>query len=88
MVYKRYIETHDWTQIAEKTSSDFFNGIEAVRFDYANNMAYVSVAFGSFCDEIQLKVTDNSDEIVPVTYQGICEYYDNRDSAVTSSGDD
>ena len=86
--YKRYIETQDWTQIAEKTDSDFFNGIEAARFEYANNMVYISVAFDSDYDEIQLRITDQSNEVISITYQGICEYYDNRDAVVTSTADD
>ncbi len=86
--YKRYTEDGNWTQITEKTSSDFFNGIEAVRFDYSNNRAYISVAFSSTSDEIHLKITDAWDQIVDVTYQGIPDYYDNRDAAVVATADD
>jgi hypothetical protein len=34
--YKRYTESQSWQQIGEKKDADFFNGIEAVRFDYQN----------------------------------------------------
>jgi hypothetical protein len=87
-VYKRYSETQSWTQITEKTSSDFYNGIEAVRFDYSNNIAYISVAFDDSSDEIHLKITDASDQIVDISFQGISKYYDNREAAVVVTGDD
>ena len=45
--FKKYSGNESWTQIQEKTKNDFFNGIEAVRYDYANNVAYVSIAFSS-----------------------------------------
>ncbi len=86
--YKRYTTTQSWTQITEKTSSDFFNGIEAVRFDYSNNRAYISVAFSDASDEIHLKVTDSSDQSVDISYQGIPDYYDNRDAVVVATADD
>lgn len=56
--YKTYTESAIWAQITEKTSEDFFNGIEAVRFDYDNDKAYVSVAFSDESDEILLKIVD------------------------------
>ncbi len=86
--YKSYTEAENWTQIAEKTSSDFFNGIEAVRFDYSNNRAYISVAFSDASDEIHLKVTDSSDQSLDISYQGIPDYYDNRDAVVVATADD
>ena len=87
-VYKRYTAAHVWTQIAEKTSSDFFNGIEAVRFDYTNNKAYISVAFSATSDEIDIKIVNASDQIVSATYSKISTYYDNRVAAVTSTTDE
>ncbi|MCX6013575.1 MAG: DUF2341 domain-containing protein [Chloroflexi bacterium] len=86
--YKRYTQASAWTQITEKISSDFFNGIEVVRFDYPNSKAYISVAFSDLSDEIHLKITNTSDETVDVDYQGMPDYYDNRDAAVTVTGDD
>jgi len=87
-VYKRYSQSEPWTLIPEKTSEDFFNGVEAVRFDNLNNRAYVSVAFDDSSDEIQLKITNSSGEPVEATYLGVSQYYDNRDAAVTATGDD
>ena len=44
-VYRKFISREPWTMVEEKTSNDFFNGIEAVRFDYEQNIAYVSIGF-------------------------------------------
>ena len=43
-----------WAQISEKTSEDFFNGVEAVRFDYVRHTAYVSAAFSDGSDSLSL----------------------------------
>lgn len=85
--YRKYLQSAVWSQISEKTNEDFFNGIEAVRFDYDNNEAYISVAFSDASDEIFLKIVDEWGNRV-VTYNGIPEYYDNRDAAVVFSADD
>jgi len=85
--HKKYAESGDWIQIIEKTSTDFFNGIEAVRFDYPVNRAYISVAFSDASDEIFLKIVDELEDPV-ATYEKITKYYDNRDAAVVFSADD
>lgn len=86
--YVKYIATStSWTQLTEKTTSDFFNGIDAVRFDYTNNKAYVSVAFDSNSNDIFIKVVNSSGTQVG-TYRKITDYYDNRVAGVTSSADD
>ena len=54
-VYRKYNASQDWFLIDEKTSNDFFNGIEAVRFDYDGNIAYVSVGFSILSDTIYIK---------------------------------
>ncbi|MBZ9572235.1 hypothetical protein KJA15_02820 [Patescibacteria group bacterium] len=87
-VYKRHTESQEWQQISEKKSTDFFNGIEVVRFDYPQNKVRLSVAFDDSSDKIQLKITDNSDQIVNSKYLGIPKYYDNRKAAVVVVGDD
>ena len=43
--YRKYKDSQNWNLIEKKTSNDFFNGIEAVRFDYDGNIGYVSVGF-------------------------------------------
>lgn len=85
--YKKYTTSGAWSQITEKTSSDLFNGIEAVRFDYKNKKAYVSVAFGPNSNDIYLKIVNSKDNQVG-TYQKIDTYYDNRQAAVAVTADD
>ena len=53
-VYHRNSISDEWEQLTEKTSNDLFNGIEAVRFNYTSNKAYVSVGFNS-SNLIQIK---------------------------------
>ena len=43
--YRKYNSSQSWNLIDKKTSDDFFNGIEAARFDYDENKAYISVRF-------------------------------------------
>ena len=35
--FLRYRSGDNWIEVVEKTSDDFFNGIEAVRFDYTES---------------------------------------------------
>jgi hypothetical protein len=77
-----------WTNLDTKTSSDFFNGVNAARFDYANNIAYLSVAFPLTSDVIYLRVLDGANQPVPLTFIEIPQYYDNRHAAVTLTLDD
>jgi len=78
-----------WKEISIKTKEDFFNGVDAVRFDYSANLAYVSVSFGSDSDDIYLLFRDYSDNpISGVSFVGTARYYDDRKSAVVISGDD
>ena len=50
--YRKFKSEQEWSQITAKTQNDFFNGIEAVRFDYGENIAYVSIGFSDFSDSI------------------------------------
>jgi len=85
--YKKYAADDSWVQIEEKTSDDFFNGVEAVRFDYDNNAAYVSVAFDANSDDVYLKIVDSRGQSVG-SYVGITKYYDNRKCVVTCTADE
>ena len=76
-----------WINLDVKTSTDFFNGVNAARFDYANNLAYLSVAFSPTSDVIYLRILDGGSE-VPLSYLGIPQYYDDRQAAVTVTMDD
>ena len=57
-VYLRYRFGDDWIEMMEKTSDDFFNGIKAVRYDYIDNKAYVSVGFSYLSDSIYIMFED------------------------------
>ncbi|MDZ7290442.1 MAG: T9SS type A sorting domain-containing protein [candidate division KSB1 bacterium] len=86
--HRKFSVTQEWTRIPEKTSADFFNGIEAVRFDHANHVAYLSVAFSNASDSVFLKIADQAGTNVAMAYAGMSRYYDNRDAAVTVTADD
>ena len=88
--YSAYLRNRfgdDWTEIVEKTSNDFFNGIEAVRFDYVDSKAYVSVGFSSLSDSIYIMFEDGGGQL-EATFSQISPYYNNRDAVVTSTADD
>ncbi len=84
----RYDSAGNWTTLTPKTSADFFNGVNAARFDYGAARAYLSVAFAQNSDHLFLRIVDSQNSEVPLAYQGIPIYYDNRQAAVTISLDD
>jgi hypothetical protein len=84
----RYRLVDSWTDLDQKTATDFFNGVNAVRFDYVDGVAYVSVAFDQDSDHLFLRILDDQNVEVPLSYLGIPTYYDNRKAAVTVSLDD
>ena len=86
--YRKYNSSQSWNLVDKKTSDDFFNGIEAARFDYDGNKAYISVQFSSLSDTLFIKLEDNDGNIVSSFIEKICEYYDNRRAAVTITADD
>ena len=86
--YHKFQAQDNWNVLQEKTSNDFFNGLNVVRFDYTNGVAYVSVGFSDLSDSIFIKLTDNSGSDIESYYLGMSKYYDNRDAAVTSTADD
>ena len=86
--YRKYKDSQDWNLIEKKTSNDFFNGIEAVRFDYDGNIGYVSVGFSILSDTIYIKIENNINENTNAPFKRISEYYDNRKAAVTITADD
>jgi len=80
-VYSKHLLSDAWVQITEKTSAELYNAIEAVRFDYDNDYAYVSVVFSDASDDVYIYFTDSVDDPFTVYYNGIAKYYDNRESA-------
>jgi|GEM_PF-4261434 len=89
ITYTKHSKNGEWLQVQEKTSDDFFNGIEAVRYDYLNSIAYISLAFSSSTDSIFIRMTNmGGGDNIPIVYLDICQYYDNRKAVVTTSADD
>ena len=86
--YYKYSEVEQWVELPEKTIDDVFSGIEAVRFDYSNGMAYVSVGFDDQSNDIYVQVTNPAGIPRDVTFVSICEYYDDSTTAVVMTADD
>ena len=84
----RFRSDQEWTEMLEKTSEDFFNGIEVVRFDHDADKAYVSVGFSSFSDSIYIMFTNAEGTPISAIFQQTTTYYDDRDAAVTATADD
>jgi peptidoglycan/xylan/chitin deacetylase (PgdA/CDA1 family) len=84
--WKKETSDGQWIPIKEKHQVDVFNDIEAARFDYQKDIAYVSALFGT-SDSLFLEIC-NSGKAISAVYQGIDKYYDNRKAAVTLSADD
>ena len=60
IAYVKFKSEQSWLPIPEKTSNDFFNGVEAVRYSYDENIAYVSIGFSEFSDSIFIKIIDSN----------------------------
>jgi len=86
--YHRHSPSESWSQLVEKASNDFFNGIEYVRFNYTNNKAYVGVAFSDTSDDIYIKITDQNGNTLPIAFDTITRYYDDRQAVVVVTTDD
>ena len=84
----RYSTTDPWVSLPTKTSADFFNGIDAARFDYPASTAYISARFSHISDVIYVRLVDALQQEVPISYSRMPLYYDNRRSAATVSLDD
>ena len=74
--YYRYRETESWILMANKSSEDFFNGINSSRFDFTDHKAYVSVGFGDISHEIYLQLRSSLMLKVPQVYSTIQEAID------------
>jgi PKD repeat protein len=77
-----------WMSLPEKRRSDLFNGIDAVRFDYAGGYAYVSARFITVADSFYLRFIDGSGQPAAVTFDSIPKYYDDRTAAASIVLDD
>jgi hypothetical protein len=81
-VERRDGDTGPWTALTEKKASDFFNGVECVRFDARARRAYVSVGFGGG-NTVQVRFKGAG----AVKFESVAKYYDARKSAYTLSND-
>jgi hypothetical protein len=86
--YRKFKSDQEWDRVTEQTSNDFFNGIEAVRFDYNENTAFVSIAFSHISDSIYIKITDSENNHITASFSKISKYYDDREAVVTVTADD
>jgi hypothetical protein len=76
-----------WTELPTRTPDDYFNGIEAARFDFAHDYAYISACFDGEEDYFHICVTNGSDKMQAISFVEICDYYDERECAVAASAD-
>lgn len=65
-VYCRYRETDPWTLMDGRSSEEFFNGIDASRFDFTNHKAYVSLGFSNVSHNIYLQLRERSHDVAVV----------------------
>ena len=72
-VYRKNKKNQDWTVMNEKNSTDFFNGIEVVRFDNNEDKAYISVGFSIISDSIFIKIARNQNSSTVGSFLKICE---------------
>lgn len=86
--FYRYSVNSSWVQIDEKNSEDFFNGINAVRFEYDSNLVYVSTTFSNNTDSLFIKLTNDINNNVFLIFDGVCKYYDNSSAVVCATADD
>ena len=86
--FRKFQIGDNWELIEEKTSNDFFNGIEVIRFDYDQSIAFLSIGFSNISDSIFIQITDINDNEINTPYISTSEYYDNRSAVVTATADD
>lgn len=75
-------ESGVWKALQKKKSTDFFNGVECVRFDAQTKRAYVSVGFKQG-NRFRLKFAG----VGSAEFESVARYYDERKSAYTLSND-
>ncbi len=87
-VERKYFRSALWERLAEKSRTDHFDAVEAVRVDSSSSLAFVSVAFASASDSIFLRFTSGGGSPLGVQYRGMPRYYDGRRAVVTVTADD
>ena len=76
-----------WEKLPESNAEKPGSTPEMVRFEYDKNLAFVSVAFNAESDSLFIKIIESGNTL-PIKFQQICPYFDNRKTAVTLSADD
>lgn len=77
-----------WSPLIEKNSSEFFNGLDCVRFDYSKHLAYISIRFANDSDDLFFRLEDKKGQNRTMTFSNIATYYDNRKAVFVWSLDD
>jgi len=85
---RAYKYVNSWSLIPTKNETDVYSGVEAARFDYSEDKAYISVSFPTESDTVYIKITDNSDALAYAEYVDVSLYYDNSKAAFVLTGDD
>jgi hypothetical protein len=75
-----------WVPVESMNSSDFFNGVSAVRFDANDHKAYVSVPFGNSSDDIFLKILRSPMPSINLNPSGLSVERGRNTSAILSVG--
>lgn len=83
----RSARSDGWSDLNEP-SADREDGIAMARFDYPARRAYVSVPFAATTDDLWVRVVDAAGQVVGRPTGSICEFYDDRRSAVVVTYDD
>lgn len=55
-IYCKSVDNSHWKLMANENAGKFFDGTEAVRFDFSTHTAYVSIAFRSQVDNLYLQI--------------------------------
>ncbi len=78
----------DWKLIPNRTRDQIQNGLEAARFNYTTNKAYISVAFPNITDSFIIDIVDENNESINASFNDIATHYDNKELAVVITCDD
>lgn len=81
-VKRRDPSSTTWTTLEQKTSNDFFNGVECARLDRAAGKIYVSAGFQKG-PAFELELTG----VASHKFESVAKYYDGRRAAFTLSND-
>lgn len=78
----RYNNNDTWLSLEKKSTGDYYNGIECIRFNNTEDKVYVSVGFGT-SNTIYLKFINAEN----VLFDTVAKYYDNSKAVYSLSND-